>query len=714
MNLNFISPLYLFGLLGVAVPILIHLLTRRQQKHLLFSAVHLLFQSQKRSIKRSAPNRRLLLLIRCLGIILLSLALANPIFSFGGPGNFLPDTPSASVIILDDSYSMGTRTGQKTFYDSAVEAVLDLTQSLPADSVYSVVLGSAPGRVFQGWTDDPGRAKKILKFTQPSARTTQIGQAFTEALQLLETAPQRDKRIFILTDRDKNGWNEDNFSSIEEGTRYPVEIIDFSGMQSGINLAAVEHVEAHQDFLSNSRVIRVEMRAINLSPTKPINKLKASLWVRDKKQTSGVLDLLAKSTGEKEFSFPLQVNTPLTGEIRIEDDLLAQDNHRFFHYQPNQSIKALIVDGDPKTVEHLSETFYLERALNPFAVSTSNIDPTVSTLAELPMRNLFDYSVVVICNARDLPFGYERELEKFVMHGGALIITLGDQVDPKFYNEKLGRLLPVTLKSIHQITQQDEPFRLLIKPSQHRVLQAFKGRTLEEMKSIRFNSMYSVEPKENAEFTIPMWFLNQAPALIESKSGKGKVILFVSSIDRDWSDFAIQPTFLPWVQRWVKYSARKLDNLTQQELLVGEPFVWKEPATGSSIYIESPGGKILRLRSRGEKVTFDDTFRPGVYTLRRGDSASNGNSESQTIPKLPSGTEPAGAFTVNIDPRESISDKISDKEIRNLLSEMTVTFSTGYQHRESAHPEEGLPLSTPFLLLVGSMLLLEGWLIRKE
>ncbi len=107
-------------------------------------------------------------------------------------------------------------------------------------------------------------------------------------------------------------------------------------MKGGINLAAVEHVEVHQDFLSNSRVVRVKMRAINLSPTKPINKLKASLWVRDKKQTSGVLDLLAKSTGEKEFSFPLQANTPLTGEIRIEGDLLAQDNHRFFHYQPSQ------------------------------------------------------------------------------------------------------------------------------------------------------------------------------------------------------------------------------------------------------------------------------------------------------------------------------------------------------------------------------------------
>ena len=73
MSLNFLSPVYLFGLLGLAVPVLIHLLTRRQQKKIRFSAVHLLLQSQKRSVRRSAPNRLLLLLVRCLAIVLLSL-----------------------------------------------------------------------------------------------------------------------------------------------------------------------------------------------------------------------------------------------------------------------------------------------------------------------------------------------------------------------------------------------------------------------------------------------------------------------------------------------------------------------------------------------------------------------------------------------------------------------------------------------------------------
>ncbi|NIS85084.1 MAG: hypothetical protein GWN88_08180, partial [Nitrospinaceae bacterium] len=122
----------------------------------------------------------------------------------------------------------------------------------------------------------------------------------------------------------------------------------------------------------------------------------------------------------------------MSGRVEIPDDALTVDNIRYFSYQPDQNIKVLVVDGDPKTVAHQSETFYLERALNPFTMALSNIEPTVSTLEELPERDLFDFSVLILCNIRELPFDYELELEKFVNRGGALFIALGDQVDPKF------------------------------------------------------------------------------------------------------------------------------------------------------------------------------------------------------------------------------------------------------------------------------------------
>ena len=115
MSLNFSSPFFLFGLFGVSVPIAIHLLTRRKQKHVRFSAVYLLFQSQKRSVKTSSPNRLLLLFLRCLGIALFSLALANPFLSLGNSEVFRNNSPASYVFIVDNSFSMRTKEKKKLF-----------------------------------------------------------------------------------------------------------------------------------------------------------------------------------------------------------------------------------------------------------------------------------------------------------------------------------------------------------------------------------------------------------------------------------------------------------------------------------------------------------------------------------------------------------------------------------------------------------------------
>lgn len=264
MNLNFLSPIYLLGLLGIAIPVLIHLMTKRQQKHIRFSAVYLLFQSQKRSVKKSTPNRLLLLLIRCLGILLLSLALAHPIFSFGGPEDFLPEAPSATVFILDDSYSMGMRSDNRTLYAKAVEALLQPIGNLGTKNAYSIVLASASTRLLQDWTDDPTLAEKLLKTSKPSFQTTSIGKAVERAVQLLEKASQKEKRIFIFTDRDKNGWKEDEFSEDAVSKTYPVTIVDFSALQTGKNKAAVKQAEVSQEFLTNSRILRVKTQVVNL------------------------------------------------------------------------------------------------------------------------------------------------------------------------------------------------------------------------------------------------------------------------------------------------------------------------------------------------------------------------------------------------------------------------------------------------------------------
>ncbi|MCP5109087.1 MAG: hypothetical protein GY950_37240, partial [bacterium] len=196
-----------------------------------------------------------------------------------------------------------------------------------------------------------------------------------------------------------------------------------------------------------------------------------------------------------------------------------------------------------------------------------------------------------------------------------------------------------------------------------------------EMNTIRFNSIYSLQPREDVEYSVPMTFTNKFPALIESEFGKGKVILFVSSVDRDWNNFPIQPTFVPWIQRWVKYSARSLESINRKELLVGEPFIFTE-SLSDTMYIQTPKGDVIALDKDPslDEIRYEETYIPGNYYLFHGPPPPV--KPDATVPKtkvqLPQGSEKMGSFTVNIDTRESDPAKISEEEILAHLAGLQV------------------------------------------
>ena len=216
MSLTFSSPLFLFGLLGITIPILIHFLTRRQQKHIRFSTVYLLFKSQKRSIIKSHPNRLLLLFLRCLGIILFSLALANPFFSLGDSEAFRINSPSSFVFIVDDSYSMRSQTKEKTLFESSIQFLSKLLVPIPEGSEFSLILASSPANIYQDWILQKDSFEKLIRGLQPSFQTTDIGHALDKASELLKNSKHKDKNLILLTDMDKNGWNMEVFSAIKQ------------------------------------------------------------------------------------------------------------------------------------------------------------------------------------------------------------------------------------------------------------------------------------------------------------------------------------------------------------------------------------------------------------------------------------------------------------------------------------------------------------------
>ena len=113
--MSFLAPLFFAGLLGLAVPILVHLTHKERKDVVVFPSLMFLSRIPYQAVRKQRIRHWLLFALRCLALIFLALAFARP---------FL-DRPAAAapvrslgakelVILLDRSYSMRGQPGQQS------------------------------------------------------------------------------------------------------------------------------------------------------------------------------------------------------------------------------------------------------------------------------------------------------------------------------------------------------------------------------------------------------------------------------------------------------------------------------------------------------------------------------------------------------------------------------------------------------------------------
>src|SRR6476660_7787893 len=106
--IGFLHPWLLAGLVAAGIPLLLHLLARREPPTVVFPAVRYLVTTTREHQRRLKLQNWLLLLLRTLLIATVVLAAAAPTMPLSGvPGH----APSALVLIVDNSPSSGAVVG---------------------------------------------------------------------------------------------------------------------------------------------------------------------------------------------------------------------------------------------------------------------------------------------------------------------------------------------------------------------------------------------------------------------------------------------------------------------------------------------------------------------------------------------------------------------------------------------------------------------------
>ncbi|NCB39836.1 MAG: hypothetical protein EOM80_13815, partial [Erysipelotrichia bacterium] len=138
--MSFISPWFLLGLLGIVIPVYLHLYYRKTPVRKEFPSLRLIKLSMEYVARRRKMRNLLLLLLRVLTVILVVMALSRPFIGQSASAGVSSATPAAFVVLLDNSMSMGCTHQGISVFNTARSRALEILEQMQAGDKATVGL----------------------------------------------------------------------------------------------------------------------------------------------------------------------------------------------------------------------------------------------------------------------------------------------------------------------------------------------------------------------------------------------------------------------------------------------------------------------------------------------------------------------------------------------------------------------------------------------
>ena len=716
MPVVFLQPLFLLGIVAASLPVIIHLIHRQKRKRVPFSTLQFLLQTDRRSARKYRLVDFLLLLLRVLTILLLALALSQPVLR--PPGTTGMEFGKMSLgIVIDDSLSMQRAEGGVTLFGRAVEAARTILATVPQDGEAFIVLssGRTPPSVAVP-ASPPASLSDPLGEVECSYGGRPLSTAVNKAIETLKGSKLRHRALVVMTDMQERAFRLSD--SIEEDDLkeevQSVQILDLHGGETNVGL---QKVSASPQAAFPGTPVRVRAQVFN-SAAEP-QQTQVSLWVDDQKVAGEILRLEAQSGGQVAFSHVVNSAGTRRVAVRLDPDALSGDNAQFVALKVLPAARALVIAPKPESSQIEAgkmedEAVFLRTALNPLTAAnysgTSPVRVTSLTYEEARAARLSHYGFVVVIESPEMPEYLKRALEQSLNEGGRVmrfpsrewlsIARSGGNV-PKRYDD-------LTLRGAWVQATGEQTQSVGDMQREHPIFSLLASSAPELFAAVAVAGHLNVdENRLGAGQAVIARYSDGAPMVVEERRDTGFQIVWTTGCHPDWTDLPLRPLFLPLIFESLKYAEGERQGRMRGGT-VDEGFsIDLQPVPETRpVRIERPSGREERLTLMASQNALDyyEADEPGFYKI-----------------EFPSERRDAITVAVNAETEESNLLRIDAAKVKEVFPEDRLAgVETGGEAiaQRLSYTTKGMPLAGWLLMAALACLLgeiyLSNTLLRAE
>jgi hypothetical protein len=694
---TFGQPWLLLGALAALIPLAVHLFDRRKPRPHPFAAIAFVLRSQRRTASRLKLKRIILYTLRTIILLAIPLALARPELRRPGAAVSHAVGPAATVVVVDSGLAMRFVDGESLFEKARSEARSAITSLGPEDPVTVLPCGpevtppTAPGL-------DRREARETLDRMAPAWSTADLGRCFEVAARALEESLTAGKRIVVVSAFTAGSLRLETPLPTLRGPndkriRPEMVLRDVARGRKVLPNHFLADLKAEPAPQAGPRAVQVSFTVRNVSDA-PAKEIQATVELGGRVVGKTFLALTPGGTAQKTLTVRSEAGGPVTGAVTLSPDGLAEDDRRDFVVQVPRELRALVVNGSPNPVRYRDEVFFLEAALT---APSSPIRPVVKDATAGLREPLNDYDVVILANVPAPVPEEAARLKAFVDRGGGLLISMGDKVEPEPWDARMSELLPRPLRLVKAAGAEagagdGRPARLGDVHWGDPLFAPFSGRGREGLMGARFQRYMLVEGGTRSDGSeVLAAYDDGAPAFITARRGRGRVLLYTSTLDRDWSDFAIRTSYLPLMQRAAAWLAGALDERETVEGRVGQTLMLHPDPQAQVTAVRSPSGAAVPVRGEPDRgIQVGPLPEPGLYkTFDAG---------GQLVP--------GSQFAVTLDPADSDLTRLDEGQLQAYFGEEAVRGPGGTADRR-------VPIWTWLVVTAAMAFFAEGLLLRK-